>query len=166
MSRPSPATLVKAVDAGERPGAATAATHRVLWGALAAAVAWPVLGACGVEHAQVAAVGVGLLTVLPWLGPLLGVLFAAVLAALVPQPYAPLLGLAAAALITLAAAPATHPPGWLGPLSIPATSAAAVLGGAVWGVFGALLALVLTSIAAHIRHRSGGKRHDFSPDRV
>jgi predicted PurR-regulated permease PerM len=153
VSGSSSASLVRAVDAGERPGAATAATHRCLWGALAAAVAWPALGACGVQHAQVAAVGVGLLTMLPWLGPLLGVLFAAVMAALVPQPYAPLLGLAAAALVTLAAAPVQHPPGWLGPLSIPAASAAAVLGGAVWGVFGALLALVLASIAAHLRRR-------------
>ncbi|HTJ32394.1 MAG TPA: hypothetical protein VL738_04130 [Dactylosporangium sp.] len=152
MSR-SPASLVRPVDAGARPGAAMAATHRALWGALAAAIAWPVLGACGVAHPQVGAVGVGLLTVLPWLGPLLGVLLAAVLAALVEQPYAPLLGLAAGALVTLAAAPAQHPPGWLGPLSIPAASAAAVLGGAVWGVFGALFALVLASIAAHVRHR-------------
>ncbi|MER7007384.1 hypothetical protein ABT297_30675 [Dactylosporangium sp. NPDC000555] len=149
----APATLVKAVDVGARPGAATAATHRALWGALAAAIAWPALSLCGVAHAEVAAAAVGLLTVLPWLGPLLGVLLAAVLAALVPQPYAPLVGLAAAALVTLAAAPAQHPPGWLGPLSIPVASAAVVLGGAVGGVIGALAALVLASAGVRLRRR-------------
>jgi AI-2 transport protein TqsA len=143
-----PASLVKTVAVGEPPGAASAATRRCVWGALAAAVAWPVLGACGVAHPQAAAVAVGLLTVLPWLGPLLGVLLAAVLAALVPQPFAPLLGLAAAALITLAAAPARHLPGWLRPLSPPAVAAAAVFGGAVWGVAGALLAILTTSALA------------------
>ncbi|WP_433613413.1 hypothetical protein ACQP2P_04085 [Dactylosporangium sp. CA-139114] len=146
---PEPVLLLRS---GSRParvaGTATAATHRCLWGALAAAIAWPVLSACGVGHPQAAAVAVGLLTVLPWLGPLLGVLLAAVLAALVPQPYAPLLGLAAAALVTLAAAPAQHLPGRFGPLSIPAASAAAVLGGVAWGVLGALIALAVASLTA------------------
>ncbi|WP_433056277.1 hypothetical protein [Dactylosporangium sp. CS-033363] len=149
---PEPVLILRS---GSRParvaGTATAATHRCLWGALAAAVAWPVLSACGVGHAQAAAVAVGLLTVLPWLGPVLGVLLTAVLAGLVPQPYAPLLGLAAAALVTLAAAPAQHLPGWLGPLSIPAASAAAVFGGIAQGVLGALAALVVASIAARVR---------------
>ncbi|MEV6932793.1 hypothetical protein AB0M46_51035, partial [Dactylosporangium sp. NPDC051485] len=95
----------------------------------------------------------GLLTVLPWLGPLLGVGLAAALATLVPHPHSALLGLAAAALVTLAAAPAQHPPGLLGPLSIPAAAAAVVLGGALWGVFGALAALVLASVGARIRRR-------------
>jgi hypothetical protein len=152
---PASATLVKAVDAGPEPvrGAATAATHRCLWGALAAAVAWPVLNTAGVAHAQVAAVAVGLLTVLPWLGPLLGVLLAAALAAFLPQPHAPLLGLAAAALVTLAAAPAQHLPGWLGPLSVPALSAAALFGGALAGVFGALGGLVVASALVRLRRR-------------
>jgi hypothetical protein len=153
---PMPETVLL-LRSGARPariaGTATAATHRCLWGALAAAVAWPVLSACGVGHPQAAAAAVGLLTVLPWLGPLLGVLLTGVLAALVPQPYAPLLGLAAAALVTLTAAPAQHLPGWLGPLSIPALSAAAVLGGVLWGVVGTLIALVAASIAARARPR-------------
>ncbi|MEU7875589.1 hypothetical protein [Dactylosporangium sp. NPDC049140] len=155
---PEPVLILRS---GSRParvaGTATAATHRCLWGALAAAVAWPVLSACGVGHPQAAAVAVGLLTVLPWLGPLLGVLLTAVLAALVPQPYAPLLGLAAAALVTLAAAPAQHLPGRLGPLSIPAASAAAVLGGVAWGVLGALIALVVASLAARTRQRRAAR---------
>lgn len=172
---PASATLVKAVDAGPEPrsgagphgrpgtraarvpGTATAATRRCLWGALAAAVAWPALGAFGVAHAQAAATAIGLLTVLPWLGPLLGVLLAALLTALVPHPYAPLLGLAAAALVTLAAGPAQHPPGRLGPLSIPAVSAAAVLGGAIWGVFGALAALVVASAFSNPAARTAAR---------
>ncbi|WP_432985566.1 hypothetical protein [Dactylosporangium sp. CA-233914] len=156
--------LVRAIDAAPEPvvilraggrpgrvtGTATAATRRCVWGALAAAVAWPVLSACGVGHPQAAAVAIGLLTVLPWLGPLLGVLLAVVLAALVPQPYAPLLGLAAGALVTLAAAPAHHL-GWIGPLSVPAMSAAAVLGGVLWGVLGALAAIVAAGVVARVR---------------
>ncbi|WP_432834899.1 hypothetical protein [Dactylosporangium sp. CA-092794] len=156
---------MKAVDAGPEPrprpgrrpgrraGTATAATHRCLWGALAAAVAWPALSMCGVTHAEAAAVAVGLLTVLPWLGPLLGIALAGVLAGMVPQPYAPLFGLAAAALVALAAGPAHHLPGWLGPLSIPAAAAAALLGGVGWGIYGALVALLAASTVAHLRQR-------------
>ncbi|MFI5906535.1 hypothetical protein [Dactylosporangium sp. NPDC051541] len=149
---PEPVLILRS---GSRPargaGTATAATQRCVWGALAAAVAWPTLAVGGVAHPQAAAVAVGLLTVLPWLGPLLGVLLTALLVSLVPQPYAPLLGLAAAAVVTLAAAPAQHLPGWLGPLSVPAVSAAALLGGAAWNVFGALLAILAAGIAARVR---------------
>ncbi|MEV6928528.1 hypothetical protein AB0M46_29130, partial [Dactylosporangium sp. NPDC051485] len=69
MSPSSPAStakqaqLVKVLHVGAEVGAATAATHRCLWGALAAAVAWPTLGACGVAHAELGAAAVGLLTV-------------------------------------------------------------------------------------------------------
>ncbi|GAA3448414.1 hypothetical protein GCM10018962_02470 [Dactylosporangium matsuzakiense] len=149
---PEPVLILRS---GSRPargaGTATAATQRCVWGALAAAVAWPALSVSGVGHPQVAAVAVGLLTVLPWLGPLLGVLLAGLLAGLVAQPYAPLFGLAAAALVTLAAAPAQHLPSWIGPLSVPALSAAAVFGGVVWGVLGALIAILAAGIAARYR---------------
>jgi predicted PurR-regulated permease PerM len=143
--------LVRTVDAGAGP--ATAATHRCVRGAVTAAVAWVALHASGVGHAQAAAVAVGLLSLLPWVGPLLGVLLAATLAATVGQPFAPLYGLATAAFVTLAGVPTQHLPGWLGPLSIPAISAAVLFGGALAGVFGALAALVTASALAALLRR-------------
>ncbi|UWP83603.1 AI-2E family transporter [Dactylosporangium fulvum] len=143
--------LVRVVDPG--PGPATAATHRCVWGALAATVAWVALHVSGVGHAQAAAVAVGLLTVLPWLGPLLGVLLAAVLAATVQQPFAPLFGLATAAFMTLVGVSAQRLPGWLGPLSIPALAAAVLFGGALAGILGALVAVVTSSALSTLLHR-------------
>ncbi|WP_238007984.1 hypothetical protein KZZ52_04520 [Dactylosporangium sp. AC04546] len=148
--------LVRVLDPD--PGPAKAATHRCVWGALAATVAWVALNVSGVDHAQAAAVAVGLLTVFPWLGPLLGVLLAATLAALVQQPFAPLFGLATAAFITLVGVSAQHLPGWLGPLSPPALGAAVLFGAGLAGVPGGLTALLTASTLSTVLRRIDGQR--------
>jgi hypothetical protein len=143
--------LVRVVDEG--PGPAAAATRRCVWGALAATVAWPVLNLGGVAHPQAAAVGVGLLTVLPLPGPALGVALAAGLILASGQPAAPLLALAGASFIALVGVPAQHLPKWVGPLSLPVLVAAALFGGVVGGLPGVLAALLLASACSALaRH--------------
>ena len=144
--------LVRAVDEG--PGPAAAATRRCIWGSLAATVAWPVLNVGGVAHPQAAAVGVGLLTVLPLPGPALGVAFAAGLVVLAGQPPAPLLALAAAALIALVGVPAQHLPNWVGPLSLPVLVATALFAGVVGGLLRLLAGLLLASACSTLARRA------------
>jgi hypothetical protein len=144
--------LVRAVDEG--PGPAAEATRRCVWGALAATVAWPALNVAGVAHAQAAAAGVGLLTVLPLAGPALGVGLAAGLVLASGRPYAALLALAAASLIALVGVPAQHLPRWVGPLPVPVLAATALFGGAVGGLPGALATLLLASACATLVRRA------------
>ncbi|GAA1522979.1 hypothetical protein GCM10009827_044190 [Dactylosporangium maewongense] len=144
--------LVRAVDEGTGP--ATAATHRCVWAALAATVAWPALNVGGVTHPQAAAVGVGLLTVLPLPGPALGIAFAAGLVLMTGQPFAPLFALAAASLIALVGVPAQHLPGWMGPLSLPTLGATALFAGLVAGLPGVLAGLLLASATSALIRRA------------
>jgi predicted PurR-regulated permease PerM len=132
-----------------RGGPATAATHRCLWGAFVGTVTLAALAAIGIGYASLLAVAAGLLTVLPRLGPALGVLVAGAAATAVT----PLLGLAAAVLVALIGLPAQHLPRWWGPLSPGGAGAAAVVGGAAYGVFGALAALVAAAIGAGLFRR-------------
>ena len=144
--------LVRPVEEG--PGPAAAATHRCVWAALAATVAWPALNVGGVAHPQAAAVGVGLLTVLPLPGPALGVALAAGLVLATGQPFAPLLALAAAALIALVGVPAQHLPGWVGPLSLPVLAATALFAGVVGGLPGVLAGLLLAGACSALARRA------------
>lgn len=144
--------LVRAVDEG--PGPAAAATRRCVWGALAATVAWPVLNVGGVAHPQAAAVGVGLLTVLPLPGPALGVVLAAGLVLAAGQPAAPLLAFAGASLIALVGVPAQHLPRWVGPLPMPVLAATALFTGVVGGLPGVLAGLLLASACAALMRRA------------
>ncbi|MDG6109436.1 hypothetical protein Daura_04135 [Dactylosporangium aurantiacum] len=144
--------LVRAVDEG--PGPAAAATRRCVWGALAAFVAWPVLNVGGVAHPQAAAVGVGLLTVLPLAGPALGVALAAGLVLASGEPFGPLLALAGAALVALVGVPAQHLPRWVGPLPLPALAATVVFAGAAGGLPGVLAGLLIASACSTLARRA------------
>ena len=140
---------VRVREAGTGP--ATAATHRCVWGALAAGVAFPTLGASGVAHAQLAAGAVGLLTVLPRVGPALGILLAGVLSTMA----APLVGLVTAVLVGLVGLPAQHLPRRLGPLSAQATAASVVFGGVLGALPGAIVALLASAFLANLRRSFG-----------
>ena len=135
-------------------GPATAATHRCLWGAFAGALTLAALSAIGVGYASLLAVAVGLLTVLPRLGPALGVLLAGVAAAVVT----PILGLVVAVFVALIGLPAQHLPRWWGPLSPGYAAAVAVVGGAVAGLSGAVGTLVAAAVTTGVFRRLAGRR--------
>jgi hypothetical protein len=127
-----------------RTGPATAATHRCLWGAFAAGMALVTLTLIGVPYAGVVATAVGLLTLLPRLGPVLGVLLAGVAAAL----SVPILGVPVAGAVALVGLPARHLPQWWGPLSPGMAAASVAVGGALAAVPGAIGGLVLAAMVA------------------
>jgi hypothetical protein len=132
-----------------RTGPATAATHQCLWGACAAGVTLAALSPLGVWYASPLAIAVGLLTTLPRVGPMLGVLAAGTPVALSQ----PVLGIGLGIAVALIGLPAQHLPRWLGPLSPGATAASVVLGGAFAAVPGAVGALALAAALAPLLRR-------------
>ncbi len=142
-----------------RTGPATAATHRCVWAACAAGVASVALTVSEAAHPLLAACGVGLLTLLPRLGPALGAALTGVLVALAVPMFGVFAGAVAASWVALIGLPAQHLPRWLGPLSPGAVAASAVVGGAYRGLPGAiatlLLVATLTGIVRRLRREAG-----------
>jgi hypothetical protein len=147
-------TAFEAVRVHEpRTGPATAATHRSIWGACAAGAAWVAFELCGVAHPVLAACAVGLLTLLPRIGPALGAALAGLLAAFATPMFGAFIGAATAIGVALVGLPAQHLPRWLGPLSPGAVAASALVGGAYRSLPGAIGALLLAATVAGIVRR-------------